>query len=72
MTVQQQAQYDDLRDALAKYQTLRLLYLQQREHRISQVQASSRDIEEVDAYILVILELQRDLAAEVDRTEGVA
>jgi hypothetical protein len=49
-----------------------VLYLQQRAHLVDQVQRASRDIEEVDDKILVVLELQRDLAAEVERTEGVA
>jgi hypothetical protein len=72
MNAQQRDQHDELRDLLAHYQILRVLYLQQREHLVDQVLRASRDIEEVDAKILVVLELQRDLAAEVERTEGVA
>jgi hypothetical protein len=72
MNAQQQRQQDELRDLLAHYQILRVLYVQRREHLIDHVQAASRDIEHVDATILVVLECQRDLAAEIERTEGVA
>lgn len=72
MTAHQQRQQTELRDLLAQCQILRLLYHQEREHWLDRVQTSTRDIEAVEAKMLRILELQRDLAAEVERTEGVA
>ncbi len=72
MTAHQRYQQNELRDLLAHYQILRLLYIEQRERRIDHVQAATRDIEDADAKILAVLELQRDLAAEIERTEGVA
>jgi hypothetical protein len=72
MNTHQQQQHDEVDDLTRRYHWLRELFVAQRERFIDYVQAASRDIEEVDAHLLRLHEELRDLAAEVDRTEGVA
>ena len=72
MNAQQRDHADELHDLATRYQWLRELFVQKRDWLIDAVQAATRDIEEVDEKLLCLLELQRDLAAEVERTEGVA
>jgi hypothetical protein len=68
MTAHQQWQHNELRDLLAHYEILRLLHLERREHLMDLVQEATRYIEGFDAKILLTLELQRDLEAEVEAT----
>jgi hypothetical protein len=72
MTPLQQQHADQLRDLIASLERLRALFVMQRDHYLDRVQAATRDIEETDDKMLRVLEVQRDLAAEVERTKGVA
>jgi TolB-like protein len=72
MTPLQQQHADELRDLIASLERLRALFVVQREHSLDRVQAATRDIEETDEKMLRVLEVQRDLAAEVERRKGVA
>lgn len=72
MTAHQRYQQNELRDLLAHYQILRQLHIERRERLVDMVQQATRYIEDADAKILTVVELQRDLAAEIERTEGVA
>jgi hypothetical protein len=71
MTPQQQ-HADELRDLVVSLERLRALFVMQRDHYLDRVQAATRDIEETDEKMLRVLEVQRDLAAEVERRKGVA
>jgi alkylhydroperoxidase family enzyme len=71
MTPQQQ-HADELRDLVVSLERLRALFVMQRDHFLDRVQAATRDIEETDEKMLRVLEVQRDLAAEVERRKGVA
>jgi hypothetical protein len=72
MNAQQRRQHEELHDLATRYTWLREVFVLQRERLIDTVQAATRDIEEVDAHLLRLHDALRDLAAEVERTEGVA